>query len=294
MQGLSVQWLTSDPGLLELDWLQLLLPDAMKRVQVHASAEQVQLDKRVLLITNSVCSYREVLERFRTFGTRYGIVLLSDEYLQDPCEWLVDPQCVFLARNYAHPSFLHHPKVFTFGLGYTRGFSARKDLFKPLEQRELAWCFAGTPHGDRIDALKLFSPLQPHRVHTSSGFMSADGLGQEAYATLLGNSIFSLCPPGHSSNDTYRLYESLEAGCIPVAISNSSQCSILPSYWHSIFRSHSSMPFIVGKSYQECFSCVLDVLSSNNIHSIQSDCMNLWSATKRSYANHFADLLSAL
>jgi len=293
VNSLSVQWLTSDPGLLELDWLQQLLPGPMDQVAVHQDPDQVQLAENVLLITNSVCPYRQVLERFRRDRVRYGVVLLSDEYLRDPCEWLDDPQCLFLGRHYAHPAFLNHPKVFTFGLGYTRGFASQPQLFKPFDQRELAWCFAGTPHGDRADAVRLFAQLQPYRAHGCSGFMSSDGLGKTDYAALLGNSVFSLCPPGHASNDSYRLYESLEAGCIPVVLANSKQCQFLPSYWHAVFRGVTELPFIVGFSYADCFNQVCELIQSDAIGSMQISCQQFWSDWKSRWSRQLEVALSS-
>jgi hypothetical protein len=294
MATLSVQWLTADPGLLELDWLQQLMPGLMPCLQVHQSADQLELTKSVFLITSSSCAYRKALARFRQFGSRYGVLLLSDEFLGDPCEWLDDPQCVFLARNYANPVLLHHPKVLTFGLGYTRGFAKLPNLFKPLEERSLAWCFAGTPHGDRAQGVRLFTRFQPYQVHGCSGFLSEDGLDIQAYAALLGNSIFSLCPPGHASNDTYRLYESLEAGCIPVALANSKQCTIQPSYWHAIFRGASALPFIVGDTYHDCAGQLQQLIERGELAAYQNNCVQFWRQWKQNWAYQLNHLLMKL
>lgn len=185
-----MQWLSSDPGLLELDWLHDLMPSPMAHVNVSHVADELDVTGGIVLITNSVCPYRSVLQRLQQRNAPYGVILLSDEYLRDPCEWLVDDQCLFLARHYVHPAFIDHAKVITFGLGYTRGFVSQPALFKPLQQRRLLWCFAGTPHGDRANAVRLFSQLQPYRVHACSGFLSADGLAIGDYAALLGDSVF--------------------------------------------------------------------------------------------------------
>ena len=54
---------------------------------------------------------------------------------------------------------------------------------------------------------------------TSGAFDSSEGpqpLPIDEYSKLLGDAVFALCPRGNQSLDCYRLYEALEAGCIPI------------------------------------------------------------------------------
>jgi hypothetical protein len=47
-----------------------------------------------------------------------------------------------------------------------------------------------------------------------------DGLDTTSYVELLMDSRFSLCPPGYSCNESYRTYESLLCGALPVMLSS--------------------------------------------------------------------------
>jgi hypothetical protein len=49
---------------------------------------------------------------------------------------------------------------------------------------------------------------------------SGDGLDTTSYVELLMDSRFSLCPPGYSCNESYRAYESLLCGALPVMLTS--------------------------------------------------------------------------
>jgi hypothetical protein len=54
------------------------------------------------------------------------------------------------------------------------------------------------------------------KFHTTTQWNDPNGLNTQEYAHLLSNSKFSLSPMGNYSGDCFRVYESLEAGAIPI------------------------------------------------------------------------------
>jgi len=54
------------------------------------------------------------------------------------------------------------------------------------------------------------------KFHTTTQWNDPNGLNTQQYAALLNNSKFSLSPMGNYSVDCFRVYESLEAGAIPI------------------------------------------------------------------------------
>lgn len=292
---IKVQWLTTDKTLFELDWLTFLLghnPD-----NIVSNPRQLDLYPKTILVVNRGLPYREVLDQLRYKQYKYGIILLSDENLTEPLEFLHDPSCLFLARNYIHPMYLSNPKVITFGLGYKRGFNNEEIQIANVKDRALTWSFAGTLHGTRPEMLQVFKDIDLNAVHTCSGFGAADGLGVSAYRKLLNNSKFALCPPGQDSTDTFRIYEALEAGCIPVTLnnavskeSNRMTWKLLPSYWHGIFE-EDRLPFIHAESWAEAKKLMLQTISNNDTQRMQVECQTFWKNQKDRWAEKFRSLI---
>lgn len=292
MNDVKIQWLTSDENLFELDWLKFLFSDVQDRIDIEYDYRKINTDYNTVLICNHAVPYRAVLDELRGKGKKYAIVLLSDENLIDPCEWLHDPNCVGCMRNYVHPNFLTNPKVTVFGLGYKRDFHKYLNPSKD-GNRDLLWSFAGTLHGDRKKVVDLFKDERPNKTHACSGFGAEDGLNTKEYVEMLQESVYALCPSGQDSMDSFRLYEALEAGCIPVTLDNSKQFSLHPSYWHGVFRNEIDIPFIYDKTWENCLNKVKN-LPINNIELLQNRNITLWNKFKTKWKDLFTDTINKL
>lgn len=276
MNEVRVQWLTQDQSLWESDWLRYIFSDVAPCIDVEFDPKAIKTDKNTVLICNHGVNYRWVLERLRQSGKQYVIMLLSDENLRDPCEWIHDPSCKGLIRNYINPYLMGHPKVQVIGLGYKKDFT--RCLDSTLD-RSLLWSFAGTLHGTRKDVVELFKDLGPNEIHACSGFGAADGLGTEDYVKMLQKSKYALIPEGQDSLDSFRLYEALEAGCVPITVNNSKQFIVRPSYWHGIFDRNTKLSFITGDTWDECRK-KLEQETPETLRARQIECEALWETYK--------------
>ena len=294
MKNTNIQWVTQDATLFELDWLNEILGiyGSGAEINIVRNFEEFKTDKNSLVICNHAVNYRVCLDALRQNSRHYGVFLLSDENLYEQCEWLHDPGCIFCIRNYVHPMYIQHPKVLTVGLGYKRHF--QEYLTKTDEERRLLWSFAGTPHGERRQMLEVFKDLEPNQIHDCSGFCAADALTTRDYAQMLEQSNFALCPPGQDSMDSFRLYEALEAGCIPVALKRTERVPVHPSYWHAIFEGERELPFVLGDSWQECREQVDKARKTHKVETLQIDCQRLWARTKEKWKSLAKELLDTL
>lgn len=127
------------------------------------------------------------------------------------------------------------------------------------QQRNLDWFFAGQiNHGRReecIAVLRQFAPL--HRNQT----IATDGFGKEVidfrgYLRGMASAKVAPCPSGIETPDTFRVYEALEAGAIPVvdAFSTNNQA---PGFWEYVLGKDIPFPII---DYWDKFPAVLDQL----------------------------------
>jgi hypothetical protein len=107
-------------------------------------------------------------------------------------------------------------------LGYTDIIAEFSGLGVPsIEARKYVWSFCGDIFkSDRQKMLASLSEIKPHYCHVYQGFMGTDSLSGRDYWEVLSNSIYSPCPIGNVNIDSYRLFESLEAGAIPMVIYN--------------------------------------------------------------------------
>jgi hypothetical protein len=125
--------------------------------------------------------------------------------------------------------------------GWTPGFDGTRWLerlpgYEATESdRMLDFSFVGqlTHHrrNQCLNAAKNYESL-PSCVLTSSGF--GRGLPKHLYFELLVNSKVVLCPSGPQTADTFRVWEALEAGALPVVDNHSYRDDEETDYWDYI------------------------------------------------------------
>lgn len=290
----NIVWLDVNLHKWEQDWLSYLLQDTFSQFLITNEFYGLPVNKPTVVVSNHAFNYRKYLDSLRENNKKYAVVLLSDENVQEKMEYVHDPNCVFVARNYFNPLYLRHPKVFTFGLGYKNNFKTQEKS-PTFTERKYIWSFAGSFHDHfRKEAVETFKNLNPHKIHAVSGFNAKDGLDTPKYVKMLENSKFALCPRGQVNNDCFRIYEALEAGCIPVVLASAEHMQVQPSYWHAVFYGDSTMPFVVADSWAEALQKVQDIQNTNKGDEIQNDCQQFWERWKLNWKNMFKNKISKL
>ena len=77
--------------------------------------------------------------------------------------------------------------------------------------------------------------------NVNSAWQSSDSLSTQKYKEILRSSVFAPCPRGNSCADTFRLYETIEAGAIPIVERD--------EYWKNMFGD--DHPFIETSDWQK-------------------------------------------
>ena len=161
----------------------------------------------------------EWLEVLRVSHT-FKILHLSDEFGTDPIHMYSWPEVTGVLRFYRRPG-LDDPKIHILPLGYHWQFKGNRDmphLCSPnLPFRENVWSFAGTDWFNRSKDLEVLHVNQPHYLKYYADWNDPAQLKDEEYISLLLNTKFVPCPRGQNV-ETYRFYEALECGCIPLFI----------------------------------------------------------------------------
>lgn len=291
---LEVLWLSKPDRTFESDWLRELFVMSSLDVEIKFVDDSHEPeDKPTVLICGFRQQYGNILKKLTSRGTKYGVVLLSDEHLVEPMGFLNDPNCLFCIRNYYKESVAAHPKVGFFGLGYKNGFRETKSSG---QNNGLVWSFAGAMRpGPRGGMSKAFAGITPHREVQTASFDDPKGLRLEEYKQMLSDSTFALCPMGSVNADSFRLYESLEAGCIPVVTKTDRFIRPPKNHWELLFF-HKNVPFVTGDTWEDCAAKVRGLLAGSpaEIARKRQQCQLFYSLLKHEWAGQFRRAFSLL
>jgi hypothetical protein len=152
------------------------------------------------------------LEKVRQIRGK-GLFHLSDESYSGGYETYSSFD--FVLKNH-YSALFNNPAIKMLPLGPTKnamnGFEIR-----PVSKRRYVWSFAGAATAARLEMLNNFECIGPHQcLLFDSRRQEKPVLDHNAFLALLSDSIFSPCPMGNVMLETFRVYESLEMGCIPI------------------------------------------------------------------------------
>jgi dihydrofolate reductase len=283
-----------DPSCYEKDWLDYLLKSTPHTPIVDSKKEHII--PNAIIIANQLLMHQSSFMQYHLTNTPYSLIHLSDEYLDDDTSCYNAPMCRHIFRNYYHP-FLQQPhhsissKITTFGIGYRNHFN----LPTPPQNRIYQWSFAGyLKKSDRTQICQLFHSFQPYHLYETQGFNTGI-MDASTYSTIVHQSKFVLCPIGNCSLDTFRLYEALEAGAIPVTLcTNINQPFIrfIGNYWEHIFGKHTYLPFVVNPTWEQNVQTMKYILEQPVIYErLQKELTYFWNQYKSNLQESFKSIL---
>ncbi len=114
---------------------------------------------------------------------------------------------------------MYGKNVLAFPLGYMQGFWNQRSLKPSLvsSERKYTWSFAGQiEKSTRREMILHMKKIPNFKIHETGSFRGSDGLAIDSYRDILLNTVFVPCPRGFWNLDSFRVYEALESGCIPI------------------------------------------------------------------------------
>lgn len=210
------------------------------------------MNRSIIVIT--VYNYnKEYFEKLKKNRVKFGVILLGDESYYAPQDYYRHAKFVF--RNYWHKYFSNMKNVHIFPLGYKRGFWQEGHLPVPdVSARAYTWSFAGqiTQKPTRQAMISQLKTVPNHFIHETFWFGDPRGLDVISYRNLLLDTIFIPSPIGFSNLDSFRLYEALECGSIPIVEKKPYD------YFGDYFGDH---PFLTVDSWDEAPAMMNELLS---------------------------------
>lgn len=198
-----------------------------------------------------------------------------------------DEESLFPWREIKHPLMkvwimlpklnMHDDVAFRMPNGYTT--DTRKMLSAiGKKERDIDVSFVGQKNHPRrdqcVDELDALQGYAKFRVATD-GFGKLE-LNRDEYMDVLARSKVVLCPSGVESPDNFRLYEALEAGCIPIVDAFSTKHQA-PGFWGIVLGD--DLPFPMVNYWDELPTVLPDLI--NNWTEISNKCYAWWQSYKR-------------
>lgn len=295
---INLVWRLHPDTLFETQWIRELF--AIGNIEYN---DRIDLDGKDVLpqsvvVFNHSIDYESYFQKYENANLPYGAIHLSDETLADTTNFYGHRTCKFVFRNYHHPGLstkFNH--VVTFGLGYKNGF--KDGTIQNQMGRYYHWSFAGNAHSpERVSCLLPFASLIPHYVHTTQeSFNSSSGLPTEKYAALMRDSKFVICPIGQGNIDSFRVYEALEAGAIPIVLASTQFQPYNPSYWHAIFpwMRVATIPMLIHRNWQEAAETMAKILQTKETYEdVHSQLIQFWDDAKKIWGTTLAHYCAGL
>jgi hypothetical protein len=209
-----VVWQHPPDGLWDQDWLDYLLAGVPKGEHVIDTKHSVFFDNMIVVDRNITAVSTPYYANASLQGSNVVLFHLADEWYTD--DYACYTWCDRVFRN--HWTFMHaeNKKVMFFPLGYKTGFSRPKQS-KPAAERRYLWSFMGDANKSTRQAmLNALRGIGENFVHLTSGWNTPDALPTLKYREIMDDSILVPAPCGWQNLESFRTWEALEAGCIPI------------------------------------------------------------------------------
>ena len=206
---LNLIWPVTPQRLDEADWIHWLLRD-FEIVDHVAPRWDLFQDNSIYILCGAYSRppswFLDGIRRVRG----KGLFHLSDESFMGGYE--IYTNFDFVLRNF-HSVIFENPGIMTLPLGFSNNMMSLSET--PLAtERKFLWSFAGAKRAARIDMFENLRNVEPYKCYLFD--QSRQQLDRGKFKTLLLDSVFAPCPMGNTTLESWRIYESLEMGCIPI------------------------------------------------------------------------------
>ena len=181
-------------------------------------------DKPIVIVQRPhIEAYCRLFSKWEAAGAEFYVLHVSDEHKQDSLAFYEFSSCLGIVRIYHRNDIPESAKnktmILPLGYHWTLGAGSDDPLNKTprLPFRNNIWSFFGTNWQNRKDLLAPLLQIQPNNFRLVDTWESPDKLTRNQYVASLLDTIFVPCPPGNNV-ETFRLYEALECGCVPIYV----------------------------------------------------------------------------
>ena len=242
-------------------WIYTIIEQTKYEIIDHVN--KIDEKDQLIIIDSQLSIKKELYEKLSKKCSSIYLIHLGDEGGTEDTN-LVYNYCKHVWRTFGLPKYFNNEKITCIPIGYkSRPNFQNKEIIK----RKFLWSFMGTIHGaSRYDLIHQNQNLKPNFINKTSSFASGESLDSEKYYEILYDSIFIMVPHGYIHPESYRLYETLEAGCVPI-IEN-------PHNFYDNFLPKN--PLIKINLWKESSEIIKKLFNDKNKLKEKSNEINLW------------------
>ena len=262
---LTFLWQSSD--FVERDWIREVF-GSIAGQQMYDGHHTLVLDNCLLIDSRPHLQHASYYEKFR--GKHAWLLHLSDETYAGGYQVYSNFRGVF--RNYWSGAFSPR-RVFHVPLGYSEGIPL--DLAQAgMRPRKYVWSFLGQGNkSSRPDMLGAFRRLSPNFILLTDRPGNRNFTRAE-YREVLLDSTFVPCPMGNVNLESFRVYEALECGSIPI-VEKRAQLD----YFGRLLGKHPIPAFSSWAAAARFASTVLN--DPERLRSLRDRCFDWWVGYKK-------------
>jgi hypothetical protein len=279
--SLRLVWLAHH--LAEQQWLEYLLSDFQTE---HVVADRTPIpltDQTLYVVSTNEIPLSELPSRLQDFHTRIrsatgvGLLHLSDEWYGQDYRYYSN--FGFVLRNHFSRS-LERPGILQLPLGLP-WMTPTPPPIVPQSSRRYVWSFCGNRVASRFEMLSAFSGLDP-----AYALAPGQRIPRREFQDVLTQSKFVPCPMGNVMLETWRTYEALEAGCIPLL-----ERRVTMDYYRNLLGDH---PIPTFSSWRHARRFVCQQLETpHDLDKLQTELLEWWSGAKQAWRKRVAEFVVA-
>ena len=238
------------------------------------SKEELKKEDILIIIDSSVENKVDFYSKIKTICSKIILFHLGDETgIHDVTQ--VYDKCNYVLRSFCSNKYFKNKKVKCIPIGYKSGIKDQQ-----IRNREYKWAFTGTPHkSSRHDLLFQLSDIEPFFLHKTDKF-DEKIISVEEMSEVLSSTQFMPCPNGFVHPETYRVYEALECGCIPI-VENTY------NYYDRLFPDH---PFIQVEKWIDVKPMIKN-WNNDQVKKKTKECEAWWESYKNKLKNNVKKII---
>ncbi|MGL9621360.1 hypothetical protein QRQ56_25425 [Bradyrhizobium sp. U531] len=204
-----------DDGLKETDWLRQILPADLISTVTTLGNEDCR-DHRLYVFSSNKRRIADLAASLSIPApVRYSVGLchLSDEWFETDTSYY--QKFDYVIRTH-HARRFERGGIFTIPLGFPNG-TGQPPSITPITVRTTPWSFVGTPVTTRHQMARAMDTVQGGKcIFYDPAKGEAPPLSKADFSELMSDTVFCPAPMGNVMLESWRCYEALEAGAIPL------------------------------------------------------------------------------
>ena len=249
----------------------------LEKIKYNIIESETNLEKEdiLIIVDSSVEEKSELYAKLNLICSKVFLFHLGDEFGIHDLSYIYN-KCNYIWRPFCSSKYFSNEKVKCIPLGYKSGV-----LNKKKSNRKYKWAFTGTPHkSSRHDLLFQFSDIEPFFCHKTDKF-DRKNISVDDMNDVLSLAEFIPCPYGFFHPETYRVFEALECGCIPI-VENAYE------YYDRLFPNN---PFIKINKWIDA-KAMLKGWSKDQVKKKSEECSLWWKKEKSDIQNFVKDKIT--